>query len=93
MRLIFLSLLTLIISSTLDAAALRGQVKLRKKGNHPNPNPYVNDTFRTDLRFTTWHLRRKFETARLKNYEDPTETIVYLSKIPARYEKIGRAHV
>jgi len=87
MRLMILSLFALFMFSTLDAAALRGQVKLRKKGNHPNPNPYVQDTFRTDLRFATWHLRRKFETTRLKNYEDPTETIVYLSKIPARYER------
>ncbi|MBT3786018.1 hypothetical protein HOF92_13670 [bacterium] len=87
MRIILLSLLALVSIQTLQAAALRGQVTLRKKGNHPAPNPYVNDTFRTDLRFTTWHLRRKFETTRLKNYDDPTETIVYLSKIPARYER------
>ncbi|MEE2924434.1 MAG: hypothetical protein VX619_06600 [bacterium] len=81
----------IIISSllfqTIEAAAIRGKVRLRKKGSFPERNPYVNNTFRTDLRFLNWRIQRKFENAQLKNYDDPSETIIYLSKIPDRYKR------
>jgi len=76
----------ILIGSSLEAAAIRGKVRLRKKGSFPQPSPYADNVFRTDLRFTTWHLKRKFENVNLKNYTDPSEAIIYLSKVPERYK-------
>ena len=73
----------IIISSllfqTIEAAAIRGKARLRKKGSFPERNPYVNNTFRIDLRFKLAHPA-EIENAQLKNYDDPSETIIYLSK-------------
>lgn len=88
MRVVIYTLLILsLFLDSLEAAAIRGKVRLRKKGSFPKQNPYVNNTFRTDLRFMNWRIQRKFEHSQLKNYEDPSETIIYLSKIPGRYKR------
>ena len=84
---IYVLLIFSLFIDSLEAAAIRGKVRLRKKGSLPQQNSYVNNTFRTDLRFMNWRIQRKFEHAQLKNYEDPSETIIYLSKIPERYKR------
>ncbi len=87
MRSLVIILSCFLLVQGIEAAAIRGKVILRKKGSHPEKNPYINDNFRSDLRFNTWHLRRRFQSTQLKNYDDPSETIVYLSKIPERYKR------
>jgi plastocyanin len=87
MRTALWMLVLLLCHSVMDAAAIRGKVRLRRKGNFPMENPYINNTFKTKLRFTNWKNVQKFDAVRLKDYGDCTDTIVYLSKIPERYQK------
>lgn len=70
---------------TTEAAAVRGSVSLHKKMGFPDENPYARNNFRTDLRFSKWHLKRRFESTRLKDYGNPTDAIIYLSSIPEPY--------
>lgn len=68
-----------------NAAALRGRIYLHPKPGLPEENPYTRDLFRTDLRFTKWHMHRRFEHTRLRNYDDTQDAIIYLSSIPEAY--------
>lgn len=85
MRLLILLLMSIGLYNNLSAAALHGKVSLKRKGNYPKENPYTNNIFRTDLRFTQWHLNRKFESVNLRDYNDSTDVVVYLSHVPEQY--------
>ncbi|MCO4782793.1 MAG: hypothetical protein KC646_10760 [Candidatus Cloacimonetes bacterium] len=87
MRFIALILSIGLFISASHAAVIRGKVRLRKKGAFPNKNPYVYNGFRTELKFSKWKWMRNFESTRMKDYTDSTDTIIYLSHIPDRYKR------
>lgn len=87
MRLFIMLFIFIGLYNSVHGAAIHGRVSLKRKGNHPDENPYANNTFRTDLRFTQWHLNRKFESVNLKDYSDTSDVIIYLSQVPEQYKR------